>query len=86
MKTKRNRKPLFRCVFWGIAILGAAQVYLVRELFFAWLMFVLGICMISVGVFFLMAIFETARAALGWVVPRIWAPRPTGSARLVRSH
>jgi hypothetical protein len=86
MKTRRNRKSLSLVALWGIAILGATQIYLVREIFFAWLMFALGFCVIAAGFFLLIALFEAARAALDWFVPRIWAHRPAGGARLARSH
>jgi hypothetical protein len=86
MKIKRNGKRLFCSALCGIAILGAAQIYFVRELFFAWLMFIFGFCVIAVSFFLLIALFEAARATLDWVVPQISAPRPAGSARLVRSH
>jgi hypothetical protein len=86
MKIKRKAKSLLRCAAWATGAFGAAQIYFVRELFFAWLMFVVVFCMTAMGFFFLTALFEATRAALDWVVPRISAVRPAGSARLARSH
>jgi len=86
MKTKGKGKSLFRRALWAIATLGAVQIYLVRELFFAWLMFVFAFCLITVGFFLLIMLFEATRAALDWVAPRIPAARPTRSAWLARGH
>jgi len=79
-------KKLFRYGLWGLVALAAAQMYLIRELFFAWMMFILIFCLIAASVLLLVAFYEVARAALDWVAPKIPAPRPVSSARVVRSH
>lgn len=86
MKNNRNEKKLFRCGLWVLVALAAAQIYLIRELFFAWLMFFLAFSLIAAGLLLVVALFEAGRAALDWVAPKIPAARPASNPRLVRSH
>jgi hypothetical protein len=86
MKNNKIEKKLFRYGLWGLVGLAATQIYLVREIFFAWLMFFLAFCVITGGLLLIVALFEAARAVLDWVAPKIPAARPASSPRLVRSH
>lgn len=86
MKNKSDDKRLFRYGLWGLVALAATQIYLIRELFFVWLLFFLVFCVIAASAFLVVVLFEAARAALDWVAPKIPAARPVSNARLARSH
>jgi hypothetical protein len=71
MKNKAFYKGLARHVFWGVAVLIAAQLYWLRELFVLWILFSLGFCILvvtSLACFFLL---KGTCLALGWLGMRV---------------
>ncbi len=87
MTKKRKTK---RLLFYGLggmaAFVAAMQIYVMRELFFVWLMFFVLFCLMTASLFLLLMFYETGRAVLNWIVPRILAVLLPNGARFVRSH
>lgn len=86
MTNKRKRKHLLWFGLWGAAAFVAGQIYQVRELLFAWLIFFLLFWLMAASLFLLFVIYETIRTGLNWIAPRILAARSPNGARLARSH
>ena len=76
--SNKRKKDLFRGALWGLAALGAAQIYPVRELFFAWLVFILMFCFVGVALFLFLMLVEGTQAGLDRILRRAPVARAGG--------
>jgi hypothetical protein len=75
MKNKRVSGNLVRNASWGLAVIAVAQMYWVRELFVAWILFSLVFGTLAAIVCLYVLLFEGVGAALGWLATQAHAVR-----------